>query len=192
MDLKKINLPDFLLADLYKNNLVLIENDLELKGRQQAAEAGDEMILSAPGNAATIPDEAETALAFLGSNKKYISIIVSDEQAIHLEEESLDILSNILSACKFNLADVAIVNTHRQTVNDAILRKHLSPKVVLLFGVATTTVDLPFSIPMYKPQPFNNCTYLQSVSLEKMKGTGNEARLEKSKLWVCLKNLFAV
>jgi hypothetical protein len=58
--------------------------------------------------------------------------------------------------------------------------------------VETTAVDLPFSIPMYKTQAFNNCTYLQVASLEKMSGTSNEAKLEKSRLWVCLKTIFGI
>jgi hypothetical protein len=81
---------------------------------------------------------------------------------------------------------------HKQHLDDKILRNELSPAITILFGVETTAIDLPFSIPIYKPQPFNNCTYMQSVSLEEMRGSSTEAKVEKSKLWVSLKSLFGL
>lgn len=195
MSLADKNLPDFLLADLYKNSLVLVDNDVAIKIKPET-----KPIISEESSPPFIKDEpliitrkaANEPLAYLGNNGKNICIVVKDDQAIHLQDELLNILSAILGACKLNLADVSIVNTKTQDVNDHILRKNLSPKTVLLFGVTTNEVDLPFSIPDYKVQAFNNCNYLQVAGLDKMKGVSNEAKLEKSKLWVCLKSLFGI
>lgn len=195
MSLADKNLPDFLLADLYKNSLVLVDNDVAIKIKPET-----KPIISEESSPPFIKDEpliitrkaANEPLAYLGINGKNICIVVKDDQAIHLQDELLNILSAILGACKLNLADVSIVNTKTQDVNDHILRKNLSPKTVLLFGVTTNEVDLPFSIPGYKVQAFNNCNYLQVAGLDKMKGASNEAKLEKSKLWVCLKSLFGI
>ena len=195
MSFDKIILPDQLLADLYKEGLVVIDSEISRpKKTNEANEANkkEEMILVSETVTETPGDNNTKGLSYLGNNKRNISIIVKDADAIHLQDEQLDILSAILSACKLNLADVAIINTHQQTVNDARLREQLNPSAVLLFGVETTNIELPFSIPDYKVQPFNNCAYLQSAPLEKMKGNSNDAKLEKSKLWVCLKNLFSV
>jgi hypothetical protein len=189
------NLPDFLIADLYKTSLVLVDNDLPIKTKPKTT-----TIVSEEFNEPQIPEvpliiakkAADEPLAFLGNNGKRISIVVKDDHAIHLQDELLHILSAILGACKLNLADVAIINTQTQEVNDVFLRRDLSPKNVLLFGVTTTEIDLPFSIPDYKVQAFNNCNYLQAASLIKMKGATNEAKVEKSKLWVCLKTLFGI
>ncbi len=187
------NLPDFLLADLYKNSLVLVDNDVTIKTKPETKHIISEEINQSFDEPLIIPRKAANEpLAYLGNNGKHICIVVKDEQAIHLQDELLNILSAILGACKLNLADVAIVNTKTQDVNDEILRKSLSPKTVLLFGVTTNEVDLPFSIPDYKVQGFNNCNYLQVAGLEIMKGASNEAKLEKSKLWVCLKSLFGI
>jgi hypothetical protein len=194
MSFDKINLPDLLLADLYKDGLVVIDNEVnaskihkqpEIKEKEEVIPVR-KTVAENPGNAGLKP------LSFLGNNKKNISIIVKDDKAIHLQDELLDILSAILSACKLNLADVAIINTHNQQVNDAILRSELKPTSVIFFGVETSETGLPFSIPDYKVQLFNNCSYLQASPLMKMKGNSTEAKLEKSKLWVCLKNLFGI
>jgi hypothetical protein len=195
MSFAKIILPDSMIADLYKDSLVLIENELNSTAPTAQNEAPgntEEMILvSEKATVKTIAQPART-LSWLGSNNKNISIIVNDDTSLHLQDELLQILSNILSACKLNLADVAIINTAAQAVTHSALRKELSPRVVVLFGVATKTIDLPFSIPMYKTQSFDNCTYLQAASLEQMKGASNEAKLEKSRLWVCLKTIFGI
>jgi hypothetical protein len=195
MSFHKMILPDGMLADLYKDSLVLIDNELKPGGRvkkEKVRENAEEMILASEKAPVQTIAQQKKSLSWLGSNNKHISIIVNNENAIHLQDELLEILSAILSACKLNLADVAIVNTAAQQVMDNELRKELSPDVVLLFGVETKTIDLPFSIPMYKTQSFNNCTYLQAAPLQTMKGASNDAKLEKTKLWFCLKAIFAI
>lgn len=195
MSFDKINLPDLLLADLYKDGLVVIDNEVNSSKKsqpQKELKPAEEMILVNKTVAKNPDDDGKKPLSYLGNNKKNISIIVKDEQAIHLQDELLDMLSAILSACKLNLADVAIINTHNQQVNDSILRSELRPASVILFGVETSQIGLPFSISGYKSYPFNNCSYLQASSLEKMSGNSTDAKLEKSKLWVCLKTLFGV
>jgi hypothetical protein len=184
----KIHLPDFVLTELYKDSIVILS---ESATNAEPAKPEPEVYLSKEP-ASTVNNNTPEHLSYLGSNKKHISIIVRDEEAIHLQDDLLEILSAILSACKLNLADVAIVNMHKQHIDDTILRKQLSPAITILFGVETTAIDLPFSIPIYKPQAFNNCTYMQSVSLDKMRGNGTEAKVEKSKLWVSLKSLFGL
>ncbi len=196
MKLEKNTLPDFLLADLFKTNLVLIDNEIEPRRKNNTNVKGgsaDEMILVSEKleKPADIPLHNKP-FSYLGNNHQHISIIVNDPSCIHLDDAMLQILSAILTACKLNLADVAIINTHHQQVTDAIIRKELQPAVVLLFGVETTAIDLPFSIPEYKVQPFNNCSYVQSAPLQKMAGTTTDARMEKSKLWLCLKDLFKI
>ena len=191
----KIVLPDFLLADLYKDSLVVIDKEINT-GKKQNVKADTgvaEEPMKVSEEPVISPDiETNKPLIYLGNNNKHISIIVNDENATHLQDDQLEILSAILTACKLNLSHVAIINAARQPVTDSLLRTALKPTVVLLFGVETAAIDLPFSIPDYKVQQFDNCAYVQSVSLKKMKGSTTEARMEKSKLWLCLKNLFAI
>lgn len=195
MSFSKIILPNALLADLYKDVLVVIDNEINTEKKinnEEAVIAEKGMILVNKTVVKTPDEKVEKGLLWLGSNRKNIAVVVRDEGALHLQDEHLEILSAILSACKLNLADVAIVNTHNQQVDDVVLRSELKPLSVLLFGVETAQISLPFSIPDYKLQAFNNCTYLQAAPLDKMKGHATEAKLEKSRLWVCLKTLFGV
>lgn len=195
MNSEKIILPDFLLADLYKDSLVVIDNEIHApkkRNNRQDTATKEELILVNPVATKNTDAAVDKPLAYLGNNKKNISIVVSDPIAIHLDDTSLEILSAILSACKLNLADVAIINKYNQEVNNVILKKETTPAVVLLFGVETASIGLPFSIPDYKVQQFDHCSYIQSASLTKMTGSSTAAKLEKSKLWVCLKNLFGI
>ncbi|HEX6913963.1 MAG TPA: hypothetical protein VF145_01895 [Chitinophagaceae bacterium] len=195
MDYGKISLPEQLISDLYRDQLVVIDNEI-YQAKQSDAKNNDappeELTVVSDTVAKSPYNGAGEQLSFLGDNRKHITIIVRDEQAIHLQDEPLQILSAILSACRFNLGDVAILNIHTHPVNDRKIREQLAPAVVLLFGVDTGEIELPFSIPEYRVQQFDNCNYLQAVSLDRMKGTGADAKLQKSKLWICLQNLFTV
>jgi len=194
MNFQNVHLPDFLVADLFKDNLVVLDNEMQQSNvgkKQPKPVEAEQSIPPLPTIQKKIP-ATDKPLSYLGKNNKHISIVVYDENAIHLQDDLLEMLSAILNACKLNLADVSIINTHTQLVNDELLRKELSPAVVLLFGIPTAQINLPFSIPDYKAQAFNNCTYLQAASLQQMNGKSEAARLEKSKLWVCLKNIFGV
>ncbi len=170
MKLEKLQLPDFVLAELYKDSLVILSD--ETQPQQDLPE--------------------EKANWFLGENKKRVTILVNDAEAVYLRDEWLSFLSAILSACKLNLSDVAIVN-HSKTPHPykKILEK-LLPEYFILFDVTANAIQLPFTIPDYQMQKYNNCIFLLTPSLEKMLGESKEAKLEKSKLWLSLKKMFNV
>jgi len=46
--------------------------------------------------------------------------------------------------------------------------------------------------PVFKIQAYDQCTYLTAPSLEELVRPGDEGKLLKSKLWVCLKTLFEI
>jgi hypothetical protein len=171
----KIRLPGFLIADLFKNSLVIMDD-----------EAGTEK---------KTPKTERQSIGrewFLGSNLQKITILVSAKEAVYLAEDSLQFLSSILGACKLNLGDVAIVNQHTNDVDYSLLKEKLSPAFLLLFGVTAQQVKLPFTIPDYQVQKYDNCQILLSPPLTTMLGNTQEAKLEKSKLWLCLKKMFNV
>src|SRR5688572_15585387 len=137
MSFPKTSLPDQLLANLYKDTIVLVDNE---EPRHQKT------VLEEPVTRASPQD---SRLAYLGNNGKNISILVHDTVTTYLQDDLLEILSAIISACKLNLADVALVNTYRRPVLDQEIREQLNPQTVLLFGITTMSIDLPFSIPEY-------------------------------------------
>lgn len=197
-DLENILLPDFILADLYKNTLVVLDDVKPKKAIVQTVEASIESStkLAVEPIVEALPAQIKSThkpeKIFLGDNKKNITILVKENNAVYLNDESLNFLSNILGACKLNLGDVAIVNHQTEPMLYPLLKEQLSPNFLLLFDVSPTEINLPFTIPFYQVQAYNNCSFLTAPSLQNMLGTSQEAKLEKSKLWLSLKKMFGL
>ncbi len=196
--LEKNQLPDFILADLYKNALVVLD-EIQPRGKiLQTAEKADsnqpkqaiepiEELLQVPGKPIHQPQKL-----YLGDNKKQITILVRESNAVYLNEDSLSFLSTILGACKLNLGDVAIVNNQAKTYQYPFLKEQLAPIYLLLFDVTTYDINLPFTIPHYQVQHYDQCSFLSAPALQGMLGSSQEAKLEKSKLWLSLKKMFGI
>ena len=107
-------------------------------------------------------------------------------------EEKLQLLSNLLTACKLNLGDVAIVNIGNENILYKQIKQELQPQFLLLMGVNTKAFQLPLVFPEYKIQQYDNCKMLIATDLNNLLGNSNEVKMEKSKLWLCLKQLFAI
>jgi hypothetical protein len=174
MNNPNFQLPDFLIADLYKQSIVL---------------AGDE-----PETGKKQPEKAKTAARqwYFGSNLQKITLLVTEKEAVYLQDDSLEFLSSILSACKLNLGDVAIVNHHNDPVDYNFLKENLSPTCLLLFGVTAQQVQLPFTVPHYQVQKYDGRQFLLAPPLTAMLGASQEAKLEKSRLWLSLKKMFNI
>jgi hypothetical protein len=129
---------------------------------------------------------------FLGKNNRRISIIVDSPGAAFLPDPQLEFLTKILEACRMNIGDVAIINHHTTPVAITALRQQLQPQNILLFGIEPTAIRLPINFPEFKLQPYDQCTYLSAPPLQQLVANTADAKLLKSKLWVCLKTLFNV
>ena len=184
MSLDKIQLPDFLLPALFKDSLVVTD---ELK-----------VVPTPPKTTAPPPAPTEKVTIappkklFLGDNKKNISILVKDSDAVYLREEWLQFLTNILAACKLNMGDVAIINLAQNKVTFSELQTSTTPKYIITFDIEATEIALPFTIPTYQVQEFNNCTLLLCPTLSVMFGDSEAVKLEKTKLWMSLKRMFGL
>jgi len=180
-----IQLPDFVLADLYKNTLV-ITADATKPGPRPPAQGTQTMPEKKPE---TVP--AAQKKWYLGDNKRGIVILVNDETAPFINDEWLDTLSKLLGALKITLADTAIVNMHNHPVVFAQLQKELNARHIFLFGVTTEQIQLPFAIPDYQAQSFAGCTILRApfVTLVSPAKTTDGIKAEKRKLWESLKKI---
>ncbi|MBL0882363.1 MAG: hypothetical protein IBJ16_03265 [Chitinophagaceae bacterium] len=166
-------LPDFLLPDLYKNHLVIVnEPTFNNKIEKKTVE--------------TDPKKRE----FLGNNGKKITILLSDQEAVFVNDQALQFLSNILTACKLNIGDVAIVNLANNQLSYPAIKQWLTPKYIILFDVEATSIQMPFRLPFFQVQAYDQCSILFAPALHMMMGDSREAKLEKSKLWLSLKNMF--
>lgn len=173
MDLNHIQLPPLLLADLYKTQLVesaSIQTDLPPTPEKTKSKKG---------------------IQYLGKNQKGICLLVSYAKDVYLPDDQLNFLTSILQACRLNLGDVAIINHYRDKISFEELRKQLDFNYLLVFGVDCTDLRLA-EIPLFEIQHMNDCQVIYSPAAEQLNNNSPESKQLKSKLWICLKQLFNV
>jgi hypothetical protein len=199
MDLNNITLSDLIVTEWYGDSaLVPSANPVALRpvslstaqpaSPQPASAAAQPQPTPVP--ATPIPETP--GYKFLGNHRRKVTIIVESPGSAFLPDDELGFLTKILEACRMNIGDVAIINHHTAPVAIIALRQQLQPANILLFGVEPTTIRLPINFPSFKLQPYDQCTYLYAPPLQQMVGNNADAKLLKSKLWVCLKTLFEV
>lgn len=195
MHFNEIQLPADYIALMYKDTLVAIEqpnrnnlqNNIENNNTQQPKSPED-----------VIKQKAETintnnhapSIPYLGENKKKVIIMVRDETATFIREEWLQFLSNILLACKLNIGDVAIINQFNNNHDFKTLHAALQPKYCIIFLANWQSLDLPFVIPTYQIQTFNQCKFLTATPIQQYLSNDTITKEEKRKLWLSLKSLF--
>jgi hypothetical protein len=179
MSLNDIRLDPILTAEMYKNHLV--ENDDNGQSRVKADPVPEQPV---PG-----PAEPDKGWKYLGKFGKKILLVVDYENAAHIPDDDLNFLTSILSACKLNLADVAILNLANAKSR---LYKDIQPEfksgVTILFGSTPQALEMPVNFPEFQIQPFNSCTFLSTPAIELIAAD----KVLKSKLWVCLRKMFGV
>ena len=104
----------------------------------------------------------------------------------------MEFLTSVLSACRLGLEDIALVNIIRNDKTFADITTELQPRQMILFGIKPSMVQLPFTIPEYQLQHYNNCTYLFAPDLNDLLATSGAAKEKKMKLWQSLKKMFGV
>lgn len=174
MNLNRIQLPASVVADLYKRSLVDIDTDHPSSFTSFSLEE---------------PSVTGARWKYLGENKKNILIVVDHSNSFYLPDDELSFLTNMLTACKLNLADVAIVNrSNNNNADYKELMAQFASKVVFLFDIDPASFGMPVIFPHFQLQPFNNATFLFTPSLREVEND----KLLKSKLWVSLKRLFNI
>lgn len=116
MSSDKILLPDFLIADLYKDCLV------------DAGTVGMEININRATATATTKDETSNKekIKYLGKNGKNIIVVISEPATDFLAEEELALLTGILKACQFSLSDIAIINIASTAATYANIKDELN------------------------------------------------------------------
>jgi len=174
MDINKINFPATAIADLYRNTLV---------GNTENTNTIPEIKIPAA------PAQSPGQWKWLGENKKHILVLVSYDNAVHLPDKELQLLTAMLEACKLGLGDVAIVNRNNHPDQD--YKEYLDEfksRVTLLFGIEPVTFGLPMNFPFFQIQAFAGCSFLYCPSLDDLE----KDKVLKSKLWVSLRRLFNI
>ena len=220
MSNEKTILPNSVLVSLYKDTLVLpelakkkpefIPNPLDASFAQAptnkvtaTAAALEMQMITGDVKVTTTADQIETdkdnnlipindlgQIKYLGEHLKQVTIIVKDELAVYLNENDLTLLSSILSACKLTLADIALINVAQQKLSLHEILNVLPSKLVMIFDVSSTTLKIKLPTTLYKSIQLGDTYLLFSSALSLMQGGDQSAKLEKSKLWAILKQLF--
>ena len=163
-------LPGFVLAELFSRSLVITDELIQHKSIRNNATASQNL--------------------FLGSYEKKVIILVNDENNLHLDDAELQFISRILVPCNLNLAHVALVNFHRHKVSFRQLKKEMQPQFILMFGVTALQIELPFAMPDYQVQQYDNCSILTASALHMLNKNSEAVKKEKEKLWKSLRTMF--
>ena len=177
MGLNDLWLPPTVLSALYQSSLVSLDEETNTVPVPPLSLT----------NTKTEPRQA--GLKYLGDNKKNILIVVAYNDAVYLPDDELTFLTTMLAACKLSLGDVAIINRHNHPalLYESVIQQ-LQSRKILLFGIDPVDFGLPVSFPHFQVQNLRGRTFLYSPSLGEQR---NDALL-KSKLWVCLRNIFGI
>jgi hypothetical protein len=136
-----------------------------------------------------IPLEEENEsikISSFGENEKHILFLTSDAGHKFLPDNEMELLTNLVSACQLSMADIALVNFHSNPLNYQQFNGYFQPKKILLFGISTSEVELPFTIPFFQIQNFNSQEYLTAPALKEFLENKNL----KKDLWKSLQKLF--
>jgi hypothetical protein len=165
MSLDNIQLPPALLQELYKTVLVDYKDQSDNISAQ------------------------ENPINILGKNQQKIAIIVDTTEAVFLPDDQFNFLTGILGACKLTIEDVAIINIQRNSdLTYTSLTNELKATKIFLFGPTPAQLGLPITFPHYQVQSYNKQVYLSSPSLALLQND----KAEKTKLWLCLKQIFSI
>jgi hypothetical protein len=123
----------------------------------------------------------------LGENKGNILFLVNNSQHKFLADDEMKLLSNLLTACKISMADIVLTNYNQNpTINYQLLIDQFHPKKILIFGVTSSDLALPFNIPFFQIQKFQDQQYMISPTLSDFL---NNTKLKKE-LWNSLQKIF--
>jgi hypothetical protein len=184
MNSDKMILPDFLIAALYKDSLVDLDNFSPSLNSPEAKES----LLTNAGVNTLLPGK----IKYLGENIKNVTIVVNQPDHTYLNKEDHTFLINILKACQLSQADIAIVNVGKEEVTYTALKEQLNALQILLFDVEPSVIKLPFKIPAFQVQNFSGCTILTAPALSALNKQDNQGRILKTKLWNSLKEVFNI
>lgn len=138
----------------------------------------------------SIPTDVKQAAdetVFLGENNKHHVFVVDEKAFKFLAEKDLHFFLQLIEACKFTLQDIALLNKNTQpALTYKEINNKMDAKTVVCFGLSTIDLDLPFSIPNYQVQKFENTAYLIAPDLAALYDNPSEKKM----LWGALQKIY--
>lgn len=165
MSLEQLQLDPYLLAQMYDQPIIP-----EMQSAQPAVE------------------KALPKVKYLGENQKNVLLLIQNESEAYLNDELFNLLTNILSACKLGMQEVALVNVAQYPgLTLADYKKALPVQQCILFAIPPETLELPpmqpYQLETHQQIPVLYSDHLQLIATDKA---------SKGKLWTALKQLFGI
>ena len=173
MNFDKLILPPVSIAALYPRSLIEDSNDKQF-------------------SANTTEKGKVAGYAFLGKNESRVCLLVNIGGEEIIPKIHLQFITRMLEACKMSMDDVAVLNHSHEKIEIKKLKQQLNPVRIILFGIPPAEIGLPINFPFFKPQAYDAVSYLYTPPLIQVNQENEEGKLLKSKLWVCLRQLFQV
>jgi hypothetical protein len=175
MGINHLRLSPELIADLYPESLVDTNKADSVKE-----------------NARIQKPVAETAspYPFMGDNIRSICFLASYPEGEFLPADQLLFLQKMISACKLNFNDIALLNIARVNFDLAGLRVQLHPKILFLWGIPPSSAGLKSGLPDFSISMIDGISVIPVLNPDLMSGNNPEGTEFKQRLWSCLKKLF--
>jgi hypothetical protein len=127
---------------------------------------------------------------YLGENRRSISFLMNYPDHAFLPDEQLVFLEKMLSACKCNLEDIAILNTATHPVQFTPFIKQMHPGIIFFWGIRSESVGLVTHLKDFDITPLGDISVISVPTPDIMSGNSPEGLELKQRLWACLKKLF--
>jgi hypothetical protein len=167
-------------------------NELEFTPAQLAELYGQSVILTEPQAAKKPVAQKEKVVAtektipFKGKNKKGMLWVVHEPEQVYLSDADFTFLSQIITACKMNMDDVALINAATKDFTIAEAVEYLKPDTIILCGVPHLLLPVP--VDEYILYPHQKRNYFVCDSLQELQND----KVLKSKLWLVLKDILGI
>jgi len=120
--------------------------------------------------------------------KKLMTVITGVPVTPETDPLSHQFLSGIIQACRIPVTEVSMLCAQTDEINFKYLQDNYPSPIVLMFDITPGDIGLPVYFPHFQLQLFSGITYLSAPDLSTLQND----KLLKSKLWLCLKQHFAI
>jgi hypothetical protein len=185
-------MPGALLAEMFRSGIVVIPEEFEKeKSSGQTVLAEEEKISQGVISTPLVEEKlTDQPLSWLGNFDRRILVVVHDANALHVNDTDFALLGKIIGAVKLSVADIAVVNAARNTLEYEALDKVLPAKVAIYFGVEPVSIGVPFKVPLFQVQAWSHTKFLYAPALSELNAQSQEAVILKKSLWEALKKIF--
>ena len=134
-------------------------------------------------------DLVNKGFKFVGGNAKHIVILLNECIEEDIQQTSMEYLMYILTPCKLELDDVAIIKITNEEVDLIKIINFFSPKVILLFGIKNPNLNPTLNLKVNQIFSYNQCKILLAPTWNLIFIKEYNRESEKMKLWYNLKSV---